>query len=102
MIITTRFNDVEVKRKSVPEDFKLRVSMYDEGGQLYGTDAYLNPLVDDYIGGRSDITQQVIQEACDNLLEDIDRDIVKIKSIKVVSEQTIRKTPYDERNLIDE
>ena len=102
MIITTRFNDVEVKRMKRSEDFKLRIQMWDEDGQLYSTDSFLGVYVDDYINGRSDITQDIIQEACDNILEDLDEDIVKIKSINIVAEQDIRSTPYESRNLFDE
>ena len=102
MIITTRFNDVEVKRMKRSEDFKLRIQMWDEDGQLYSTDSILGAYVDDYINGRRDITQDVIQEACDKILEDLDEDIVKIKSINIVAEQDIRTTPYESRNMFDE
>lgn len=99
MNISTRFNDIEVSRKSYSEDYSLVIMLYDTDDNLYELNHHLNGLIDSRVDGRQDITQAVIQEATDEALDhDFDKDIDRIKSIDVIAEQKIRMTPYDIRS----
>lgn len=101
MNIHTTVGDVVVNRDKGYESFRIEIQFYD-GEDWYKADSMLGPLVDDYIDGRSDITQSVIQEAVDEWFEQTDNDVKEIRGIIIKSTQKIRATPYELRQSIDD
>lgn len=93
-----------LERKRGPEGFKLEVA-FREDGDAYSLDYRLNRLVDQTTLDRSDITNDLVERAIDEFfakIEDSNVDVDEVISIEIVSEQALRKTPYDDRDWDEE
>ncbi len=99
MNIHTPVGDVVVNRDKGFESFRIEIQ-FNDGEDWYKVDPMINPLVDDHISARSDITQSVIQEAVDEWFEQTDNDVTAVRAINVKSIQEIRKTPHELRQSI--
>lgn len=89
-----------MERKRGSESFTLEMN-FREDGDAYGIDYDLDRLVNCHRLTRSDIDQELIQDAIDEFfakLEEADITVDEVISIEVISEQALRKTPYEDRN----